>query len=84
MTGWVEWIACAFGLAGALLLAINGRYARYGWVLFIASNAGWIAYGYMTGAMGLVVQQIGFSITSALGIYQWFIKPRSQGIQANS
>lgn len=82
MTGWIEWIACALGLTGALLLAINGRYARYGWLFFIASNVGWIAYGYMTGAIGLIVQQIGFSVTSALGIYQWFVKPRRMDRQA--
>lgn len=71
-----EWMGCIIGLCGAALLATNSRYSAWGWVLFLLSNAAWIAFGLMTHANGLVVMQIGFTITSLTGIWKWLIVPR--------
>lgn len=68
----VEWLACFAGLLGASLLALNNRYSRWGFVAFLASNCLWIAYGYYNQAWGLVVMQIGFTVTSTVGIIRWF------------
>lgn len=72
MSSMMEWAGCAFGLLGALLLAINCRLSRWGWVSFLVSNAAWIAYSILTGAHGLLLQQAGFTITSAIGLRRWF------------
>jgi len=72
----IEWAGCIIGLCGAALLATNSRHSAWGWVLFILSNAAWIAYGLLTHANGLVVQQLGFTVTSLMGIWKWLVVPR--------
>lgn len=74
----LEAFAAAFGLAGAALLALNGRHAAYGWLLFLASNAGWLTFAWLAGLHFLFIQQIGFTCTSLLGAWTWLIKPRLQ------
>lgn len=74
----LEATAAAFGIAGSLLLALNGQRAAYGWLLFLASNAGWLAFAWLTGLQFLFAQQIGFTFTSLLGVWTWLVKPRLQ------
>lgn len=69
----LEWTGCLTGLCGAALLALKNRYSGWGFALFLVSNVAWIAYGIATHANGLIVMQIGFTITSALGIWNWLI-----------
>jgi drug/metabolite transporter (DMT)-like permease len=69
----IECIAALFGLAGAYLLANKGQHAGWGWVLFLGSNAGWIAFGAMQRHWFLVLQQVGFTYTSVLGIARWLL-----------
>lgn len=73
----VELFASACGLLGSLLLALKGRAAPWGWVCFALSNAGWLVFGYGNGHWFFLVQQIGFSITSVIGIWKWLIEPWS-------
>lgn len=72
----VEVIAAVCGLLGSLLLALKGQSAPWGWMFFMISNVGWLAFSYGFGHWFLLVQQIGFSITSAIGIWKWLIEPR--------
>jgi len=44
-----------------------------GWLLFLLSNGAWIVYGIKVGAHGLVVMQIGFTLTSLMGVYRWLV-----------
>lgn len=67
-----EWAGCATGLAGAVLLALNIPASRYGWALFLASNCFLLTFAYLAGLQGLFVLQIGFSMTSIIGIYRSF------------
>ena len=76
----VELFAATCGLLGSLLLALKGRAAPWGWLFFALSNVGWIAFSYGYGHWALLVQQIGFSITSAIGIWKWLIEPRFAGM----
>lgn len=69
----LEWLGAFLAVSGSLLLAINGRYAKLGWPLFLASNVFWIGYGWIQDAYGLLFQQIFFTGTSLLGIYRWII-----------
>jgi nicotinamide riboside transporter PnuC len=70
-----EALATASGLLGAFLLARKGKAAAYGWIAFLASNAAWLWFAWRAGHPGLFVQQIGFSITSCMGLWVWLIKP---------
>lgn len=38
----IEWTAALFGMLGAVLLALKGQRAGWGFVAYLASNAGWI------------------------------------------
>jgi hypothetical protein len=64
----VEWAGCAFGLAGAFLLATNSRISRYGWIAFLLANFSMIALALMIHRPGLLVQQLGFCASSILGL----------------
>ena len=66
----------ALGITGALLLALRSRWAGWAWVLWLASNLGWIAFGSFHGMWALVAQHAVFSITSAIGIHTWLWLPR--------
>lgn len=72
----LEWTGAAMGASGALLLAFNNRWSGYGFVLFLASNVAWIAYGVLSSAYGLVSMQIVCTGTSLLGVWRWLVMPR--------
>lgn len=79
---WVGLISMTCALIGSLVLALKGKYAGYGWVLFAFSNAGWIVFAYGYEHWFFLVQQIGFSITSALGIWRYLVRvPKPQIIE---
>jgi hypothetical protein len=71
----VELFASTCGLLGSLVLALKGKRAAWGWVLFAFSNVGWLAFGYGYGHWLFFVQQIGFTVTSVIGIWNWLIGP---------
>jgi hypothetical protein len=59
--------------AAASLRAKRPTPSRFGWLLFLLSNGAWIAYGIKVGAHGLVAMQIGFTLTSLMGVYRWLV-----------
>ncbi|HDR9103598.1 TPA: hypothetical protein QDB04_000318 [Burkholderia vietnamiensis] len=71
----VEWAGAILGLLGSLLLALKLDISGWGFAAFLVSNLFWLAYGIKNRAWGLVTMQLGYSITSVMGIYNWFIKP---------
>ena len=74
---WIyEWTGAALGLAGAALFSLNLRASRFGWLLFLLSNFVWIAYGIKAGAHWLVAMQVGFTLTSLVGVYRWLVTSR--------
>jgi len=72
--GLLQWLGCATGLLGSALLAVKSGVSRYGWVAFGVSNVAWIGYGLWSGAMGLVVMQLGFCVTTTIGLTRWFAR----------
>lgn len=75
-----EWSGCALGLLGAFVLALNNRWSQWGWAAFLASNVAWISYAVSMEAYGLLLQQLGFTITSLIGIRQWMFAKRSSAV----
>lgn len=61
------------GLLGAALLSLNNEYSGFGFVLFLFSNFAWMGFGYIKGYTWLVIMQVGFTLTSLAGIYNWLI-----------
>lgn len=69
----IEWIGCITGLFGSILVAFNSAtYSKWGFVAFLASNLLWIFFGLSKKLYPLVVMQMGFTVTSLIGITQWF------------
>lgn len=66
----LEWAGAVMGLMGAFLVATHGKYARYGWAFFLASNLALITWAAKVGATGLLVLQVGFTVTSLIGLKQ--------------
>ncbi|WOI45882.1 nicotinamide mononucleotide transporter [Acidovorax sp. BLS4] len=70
-----EIMGAALGLVGTVLLATRGRWAGWGFAIYLASNAAWLLFAYDLAHWGLFVQQIGFTITSLIGIWTWIVRP---------
>ena len=77
----LEWTGCASGVIGALLLALNNRWSRWGYIAYLASNALWMAFGVITCAPGLVSMQLMFFVTTLIGIRNWILSSRSRPAQ---
>ena len=71
----IEIIAASFGIVGTLLLATNGRFAGWGFIAFLGSNAGWLIFSYTHAHWFMFSQQVAFSISSLIGAWIWIAKP---------
>lgn len=78
MTGhpFIEISAFVFGLLGTLLLALRSKWASWGFVAYLASNFGWLAYSWDHALWLLFAQQIAFTLSSLLGIWIQMVRPR--------
>lgn len=74
----IEILSAGLGLLGASLLATKSRYAGLAFVAWFVSNLGWLIFGARNAHWFFFVQQIGFTITSMLGIWTWLIQPAIQ------
>lgn len=81
----IELIAAFCGLAGTLLLAVKSKWVGWGFVALLGSNAGWLAFAWHQGHHFMFIQQLGFTISSLVGIWVLLIQPaieaRNQRIQ---
>lgn len=66
-----EGLGAQFGIAGALLLALAIPVSKWGWVLFLASNAFWFVFAVKLKYRKLAWQTVVFS-ASVLGIANAF------------
>ncbi len=71
----IEILSAGLGLLGAFLLATKSRYAGLAFVAWFVSNLGWLIFGAHNDHWFFFVQQIGFTVTSVLGIWNWLIHP---------
>ena len=69
---YLEWGGCILGLVVATLLALNNSLSGYGFIAFAIANGFWIAFALVIGSRALLIMQLGFVLSSALGIYRWF------------
>lgn len=69
----LEWAGCVTGILGALLLALNNHWSKWGYAAFFASNICWLAFGLQIGSDGLVWMQSAFLLTTLIGICRWLL-----------
>ncbi|MDD2711400.1 MAG: hypothetical protein PHU77_00630 [Simplicispira sp.] len=74
----VEILSAALGLIGAILLATKSRYSGLAFVIWLVSNLGWLIFSAHNDHWFFFAQQVGLTVTSALGIWTWLIKPGTQ------
>lgn len=74
----LEWCGCVLGLVGAGLLALDIAISRYGWFWFLAANVFTVGMALYYHHYGLLVQQIGFTCTSLVGVWRAFGPRRRQ------
>ncbi|MBK3779855.1 hypothetical protein G3A43_06280 [Paraburkholderia aspalathi] len=67
----IEWLGALTGLVGSALLALHVVISGYGFVLFLISNLFWFWFGFRTRAWGMVTMQVGYTLTSVVGIVRW-------------
>lgn len=60
---------------GALMLAMNGNRAKYGWWLFLVSNLTWSVYAVREEIYTLLLQEIVYLVINIIGLWQWWGKP---------
>lgn len=65
-----EWTGALLGLLGAFLLATHSRVSQYGWLAYLGANVAMTAFAASIGAHGLLIQQLGFTVTTLLGLYR--------------
>ena len=65
-----EWVASISGLLGAFLLASHSELSKYGWVAYLIANIAMIFFAFSIKANALLIQQFGFMLTTAWGIYK--------------
>ena len=70
----VEAGASFAGVAGTLLLATRTRLAGFGFVAFLASNAGWLWFAREHGHAWMFWQQMAFTIGSLVGVWVWLVR----------
>lgn len=66
----LEWVGAVVGLAGAFLLAANTRVSALGWICFLCANFCMIGLAIGLERFGFLLQQVGFTASSLLGIYR--------------
>jgi hypothetical protein len=79
----MTWAAAFFGVAGTVLLALNGRRAGWGFVAFVASNAGWMTFAWIQSNWPLLTQYVAFTTSALLGIWLWLVRPRTKALPAD-
>lgn len=75
---WIDGAECAgavFGLAGAYLVATHSRFSPLGWLAFIVANIALIAFALAIGRYWLLIQQVGFTGSSLLGLRRSWRSP---------
>lgn len=72
----LEWIGSLLAISAALLLSSYHVHSKYCWLLWAFGNLTILILTLFTKQYGVMVLQIGFSITNILGIWQWLIKPK--------
>lgn len=71
----IEFLAAWLGLFGNALLAQKGRHAGWGFAAFLLSNLGWLVFSWNNRHWGMFAQQLGFTVFSLYGVWNWIVGP---------
>lgn len=66
-----EWSGAAFGIIGAVAIALNVPWSKWGFVLFLVSNILIGTYAYAVDAQGVLLMQVVYGLINVVGLYRW-------------
>ncbi len=69
----LEWLGSATGLFGSALLSANIAVSGYGFLAFLVSNVFWSAFALRARLWGMLLMQVGFTVTSVIGVCRWLM-----------
>ncbi|MBB4861271.1 nicotinamide riboside transporter PnuC [Pseudomonas nitritireducens] len=70
-----QWVGTVFGVVGALMVASNTRWSKWGWPFFIVSAWGLFLFAGSMDAFGMMILEVTFFLTNLLGLWRWLIQP---------
>lgn len=71
-----EWSGALMGLTGSFLVALGGGRERWGFVLYLGANIAISGFALATHAWGLLAMQVGFTLSTSLGLWRCFVSAR--------
>lgn len=64
----IDWVAMVFTFIGIYLL---GNRSKFGFATMMAGNSCWIAVGFLTSSLAMVIANAVFILMNARGWHQW-------------
>lgn len=68
----ITWMACFFGVVGAVLVAANFSYSKYGFILFLIASSTYGIVAFRSKVMSLTVIESVFTVINIFAIWRWF------------
>lgn len=72
----IEAGSALLGVLGTLVLAVKSRWSGWGFVVYLASNAGWMWFADFHHHQFMFLQQVAFAICAVIGVWFWLVKGR--------
>jgi nicotinamide riboside transporter PnuC len=66
------WIGSFTGIIGAILVAMNFEFSKFGYIFFIISSITWGIQANKNKDKALLLINVAFTIINSIGIYRWF------------
>ena len=66
------WIGSITGIIGAILVALNFEFSKFGYFFFLISSVNWAIQAYKNRDNALLSINVAFTLINIIGIYRWF------------
>ena len=66
-----SWVGSIFGIAGALILALNLPASGFGYLFFLVSSAAWTYSSVKMKSTSLFMMQSVFTVINVIGVVRW-------------
>jgi nicotinamide riboside transporter PnuC len=66
------WIGSITGVIGAILVAFNFEFSKFGYFFFLVSSITWAIQANKNKDKALLSINLAFTIINIIGIYRWF------------
>lgn len=67
------WMGSITGIIGAILVALNFEFSKFGYIFFIISSITWAIQACKNKDKALLSLNVVFTIINTIGIYRWIL-----------